>query len=195
MRLQMTEHEIVQSYMLAKKRGEQIMILADLNCCQKEDIIEVLKKNGVEVNNRVFNGGNLKHPKKDVVTTQPKKEETKSHTITVVEHATGKVVKEIQTKPEEVIPATAPKVETKEPMYAPFTEHKDFPKDPKPLYIPDCVKTMVQDELELVKLRISDMKRELDKYEAKFDELEEFLKEVGAYEGKGNEYSRTDDNI
>ena len=122
--MQMTDHEIVQSFKEAKFPGKQITILAELNRCSKEDIFNVLVNNGVEINRRALNGGNHKAPK----------------------------------EPE---------------------EHKSMP-----LYVPECVKTMVKDELELTKLRIGDVKRDLDKYEHKAEELEEFLKEVEAYESK-----------
>lgn len=52
--MQMSNSEIVQSYKTAKKRGEQVRILAELNCCQKEDIIAVLEKNGITPDKRLF---------------------------------------------------------------------------------------------------------------------------------------------
>ncbi len=63
--MEMSEKDIVHSYMMAKNRGDQIKILAELNCCPKEKIMEILRNNGVEVNGRVFNGGNHKKPKEN----------------------------------------------------------------------------------------------------------------------------------
>ena len=44
----MTDIEIVGSFKRALKQKEQVVILAQLNACDKEDIIEVLKKNGID---------------------------------------------------------------------------------------------------------------------------------------------------
>lgn len=44
--MQMTESEIVRNYREAKNKREQITILADLNRCEKEEIVEILLKNG-----------------------------------------------------------------------------------------------------------------------------------------------------
>ena len=46
---QMTEFEIIKDYGEALDKSEQIKILADLNLCRREDIIAVLKKNGIPV--------------------------------------------------------------------------------------------------------------------------------------------------
>lgn len=43
----MTPEEIRKSYTGAKDRKKQITILADLNMCKKQDIIELLRKEGV----------------------------------------------------------------------------------------------------------------------------------------------------
>lgn len=45
--MQMNETEILGSYRRADNKKEQIQILADLNCCDRETIIDLLKKNGV----------------------------------------------------------------------------------------------------------------------------------------------------
>lgn len=45
--MQMTESEIVKDYREAKNKSEQINILADLNCCSKVEIKEILLNNGV----------------------------------------------------------------------------------------------------------------------------------------------------
>ena len=46
--MRMTENEIVRNYREAKNKREQVTILADLNRCCKEEIIDILLKNGVE---------------------------------------------------------------------------------------------------------------------------------------------------
>ena len=45
----MTVEKIVTSYRQAKNQQTQIGVLADLNVCSKDDIIEVLAAQGVEV--------------------------------------------------------------------------------------------------------------------------------------------------
>lgn len=47
--MQMTEKEIIRSYKEAKRKQEQIKILADLNTCQKEDIRKILREAGLDV--------------------------------------------------------------------------------------------------------------------------------------------------
>lgn len=48
-KLAMTDEEIVISYREAKSQKEQITILAQLNACQKADIIAVLERCGLEI--------------------------------------------------------------------------------------------------------------------------------------------------
>lgn len=45
--MDMKDDEIVVRYRQAKKKGEQIKILADLNACDVEDIINVLLEHGI----------------------------------------------------------------------------------------------------------------------------------------------------
>ncbi|MBR0483247.1 MAG: hypothetical protein IJJ69_00530 [Oscillospiraceae bacterium] len=47
--MQMTNEEICQSYQQAKQKAKQIQILAELNACQKAEIIAVLEESGVQV--------------------------------------------------------------------------------------------------------------------------------------------------
>ena len=44
MNLQMSDTEIVRIYKQAKDKNKQIEILADLNLCEKDDILELLTK-------------------------------------------------------------------------------------------------------------------------------------------------------
>lgn len=46
--MHMTENEIVREYRGAKNKREQVTILSDLNSCEKEEIIEILLRNGVD---------------------------------------------------------------------------------------------------------------------------------------------------
>lgn len=47
--MQYTEGEIVREYQQARYKNKQIGILAQLNTCQRKDIIEILERNGVEI--------------------------------------------------------------------------------------------------------------------------------------------------
>lgn len=44
--MQMTESEICASYRQAKNKNEQVRILADLNLCNKQEIVDILSQNG-----------------------------------------------------------------------------------------------------------------------------------------------------
>ena len=46
--MEMTKEEILRSYQEAKKKNEQIKILAQLNLCSQDNIIEILKEMGVD---------------------------------------------------------------------------------------------------------------------------------------------------
>ena len=46
-KMQMTNEEIVRSYKEAKHKGHQIEVLADLNVCPKELIIDILVEGGI----------------------------------------------------------------------------------------------------------------------------------------------------
>ena len=50
--LQMDPVEIAIEYKTAANRGKQIRILAELNCCSKEKIVEILEKQGIRVDKR-----------------------------------------------------------------------------------------------------------------------------------------------
>lgn len=50
--LHMTEAEIVGRYRRAENQSTQVGILAELNCCDKSEIIEVLERNGIELKKR-----------------------------------------------------------------------------------------------------------------------------------------------
>lgn len=45
--MEMTNGEIITSYRQAKDKKKQIEVLADLNMCSKDEIVEILKEQGV----------------------------------------------------------------------------------------------------------------------------------------------------
>ena len=67
--MEMNRDEIVVRYRQAKKKGEQIKILADLNACGVDDIINVLLEHGITRKQLggVFRG--LKEPQPEPVET------------------------------------------------------------------------------------------------------------------------------
>ena len=48
----MTDNEIVREYSAAKRKKEQIKILADLNVCKYNDIVDILQKYGINEERR-----------------------------------------------------------------------------------------------------------------------------------------------
>lgn len=67
--MQMTEQEICKEYREAKDPTHQLTILAQLNCCGKEDIVEILMRNNEPLRKRQY--------KKKDKPAEPKAEETK----------------------------------------------------------------------------------------------------------------------
>ena len=45
----MTKDEIVRDYKAAKTPAKQITVLADLNACSKQEIVEILREAGCEL--------------------------------------------------------------------------------------------------------------------------------------------------
>ena len=66
--MQMTNEEIIRDYKLANNKSSQIAILADLNCCSKEDIKKILQEGGIELQKRTKSA-----PKKKIAPTKPVK--------------------------------------------------------------------------------------------------------------------------
>lgn len=59
MQMQMTEGEIVRSFKAAKHKANQINILADLNCTNKDKIKEILRNNGIALHGIPNEGVNV----------------------------------------------------------------------------------------------------------------------------------------
>lgn len=81
----MTDEEIVIDYKNAKNKRTQINILAELNCCDPNEIIEVLERN-------------------NIVHTQPKKKKQK---VYQEQHNTEKVKVEVESDSKEYDPLQA----------------------------------------------------------------------------------------
>lgn len=55
----MSPDEIVRDYLAAKAPLKQIRILADLNCCEKSEIVQILKDAGAPLPKNYYNGKNF----------------------------------------------------------------------------------------------------------------------------------------
>ena len=75
-KMQMTNEEILKSYNEAKHKGQQIGILADLNVCPKEVIIDILVEGGVDKRafSRYKGENNIKRVKREVKAHEKKKQ-------------------------------------------------------------------------------------------------------------------------
>lgn len=52
-KMEMSDNEIIMSYKSAKSKTKQLEILADLNCCDKQKIVNILTQNGIQIYGRV----------------------------------------------------------------------------------------------------------------------------------------------
>jgi hypothetical protein len=71
MDMEMNENEIVRSYRESKNKKQQIGILADMNCCEPEQIKEILKKNGVDLRGGNYRAKKEEAPKEDAKADPP----------------------------------------------------------------------------------------------------------------------------
>lgn len=69
--MEMNENEIVRSYRESKDKKQQIGILADMNCCEPEQIKEILKKNGVDLRGGNYRAKKEETPKEDAKAAPP----------------------------------------------------------------------------------------------------------------------------
>ena len=84
----MTKEEILRDFQTAKNKHEQVKILADLNLCKLEDIVNILKEMGED--GRQFNGLlQKKKPNEDKpkpAPEKPKMARAKVHSCDAVNH-------------------------------------------------------------------------------------------------------------
>lgn len=74
----LNEKDICREYRMAKSPCKQVKILAELNCCSKNTILSVLKRNGL------YNGKIVEKPKKQPVPRRPKTVWTQEMTDTML---------------------------------------------------------------------------------------------------------------
>ena len=144
--MQMTNGEIIRSYKEAKHKGEQIKILAELNCCSKDHIMGILRMEGFNINNRIFNGGNFKastsskapekkvSDKVDKVDTVDKVPEQVDKVTDTVEKVSDKATESVEKVPEDIS------------QNMPEDDIKIYERPDDKLVIPQSVLTLLYDE-------------------------------------------------
>ena len=70
----MTPGEICKEYSMAKSKSMQVAILADQNCCTKEEILDILAENGMELPKPLTKKPQTKTKEQKVENTTPKEE-------------------------------------------------------------------------------------------------------------------------
>ena len=125
--MQMSNGEIVSSYMYAKHRGKQIKILAELNCCSVEHIMKILREEGLDVNKRVFNGGNFKAT---ASSKAPEKVDKVDKVTDTVKKVSDKAAESVEKVPEDM----------------PEDDIKIYERPDDKLVIPQSVLTLLYDE-------------------------------------------------
>lgn len=83
----MSDADICRVYKLAKNPKEQILILADENCCKKDDIIRILVENGMYVPPT--------SKKKAALASKKEEAEEISHPAAVLQHESCGVVRDM----------------------------------------------------------------------------------------------------
>jgi hypothetical protein len=103
MKLLMPENQVLQSYKYAVNKREQVGILADLNCCTKQEMAQWLIDHGEHVDKRFFAQGRQKNTplKKGLERAEKEKREMNTETKKVTESVnTGSNIPEPTTIPE-----------------------------------------------------------------------------------------------
>lgn len=85
--MEMTNSEIVMRYRQAKKKTEQIGILAELNRCSNKQIIEILVDGGIKPTAFNRNRGKILDTKEPIRKKEPKKPEPVVNEVITVEKA------------------------------------------------------------------------------------------------------------
>lgn len=83
----MDEGEILREYRAAKKKTEQVRILAELNCCSKKDMATWLKEHGETVDKRYFREPPVRKPKQKEEREEHMEEMQKTPEPTVIPEA------------------------------------------------------------------------------------------------------------
>lgn len=155
----MSEGEIVRDFRTAKKKREQISILAELNQCSRDKIREILLRNGISEAELPSKQGRRRAEETEVFSQQIKKnhaktEEFRSGKLEPEEPAGTKTTEEILQMEETAEPESVHVV-------APEVRHE----------VPESVKTVCRD-------RIWGIAQEIGVLERERMELQKFLEEA-----------------
>ena len=112
MKLLMPENQILQSYKYAVNKREQVGILADLNCCTKQEMAQWLVDHGEHVDKRFFAQGRQKNTplKKGLERAEKEKREMETKKVTESVSEEPKVTEPVNTGSNIPEPTTIPEV-------------------------------------------------------------------------------------
>lgn len=154
--MEMSEEEIVRSYKEAKKKRGQIQTLAELNACDKQKIISILKKHNITL------PGNPNFRK-----SSDKQSDNANKTIVVITDKEDKKTKEKEnTEIMDHTIRTNIKPEDKEETNGTAAAEAAVPETVK-IKIPDSIRDQLNRDLESIKEQISklvDRKIDIQKF-------------------------------
>lgn len=155
--MQMSEFEIVFDFKAAKKKREQIGILADMNQCSREQIREILLRNGISEEELPKKPGKSRKTEPEVFQQQVKKNHAKAD-----EFRSGKPE---PVAVEEVVPEGAPMENMEEllPWPDPVVEETS---EPEPVHaevrnaIPEAVQKACRDRIRGIIQEVAELEKE-----------------------------------
>lgn len=168
--MQYTEGEIVREYNQARYKNKQIGILAQLNTCQRKDIIEILERNGVEIPDKYkasreeeYNYGVMVAKEKKPYKMQPTPANRRKKAV----------------KPEEAPKEKDPEEEIDEEIEAYELQKSEPPhEDPEHLNIP---KEKSDGQYYTTWLRLELLDRKMTKLERKYKRLKKLYKQLANF--------------
>lgn len=159
----MTENEIVRDFRTAKKKREQIGILADLNACSREQIREILLRNGISEAELPSKPGRRRAEETEVFQQQIKKNHAKPDGF-----RSRKPVPAAEPK-EEKVPEIEEEILPMEEMAEPEAVHVEVSEVQHK--VPESVKKACRDRIWGIGQEVAELERERR-------ELQKFLGDV-----------------
>ncbi len=156
--MQMSEFEIVFDFKAAKKKREQIGILADMNQCSREQIREILLRNGISEEELPKKPGKSRKTEPEVFQQQVKKNHAKADEF--------RPAKQEPIAVEEVVPEEKEAMENKEellPWPDPVVEETS---EPEPVHaevrneVPEAVQKACRDRIWGIIQEVAELEKE-----------------------------------
>lgn len=167
-KLEMTDEEIARSYKNAISKRKQVGILAELNGCDKKEILEHLAAVGIKMG---WPKPKAKEDEPEAVAVVKTLEEVKNDSFEVIERQDPEDdCSLLQINADESTAAA-------EPVPVP-EEEKEPEKQPEP--VPQVVIDLAIQEKNKIEGFIRELERDLRKYYTEQDQLDRWLKEVMA---------------